>query len=111
MSTKKPVSAVTPDDNDKSKSGHEGRVAELRQQLREAEVEAALQKQTATMHGVTHDQVEAGGTKLGPAAYAKVELEGCHVKALVDTGSPATIVAPMPKYLLQFQLNNKNNRE
>ena len=68
VSTRKPVSAVTPDDNEKSKSGHEGCVTELRQQLRKAEVEAALQKQTATMHGVTHDQVEAGVVKLGPVS-------------------------------------------
>ena len=87
------MSTVTPDDNERSKGGHEGRVAELRQQLKEAKVEATLQKQTATMHRVTHDQVEAGVVKLGPAAYAKVEFEGCRVKALIDTGSPATIVA------------------
>ena len=42
---------------------------------------------------MTHDQVEAGAVKLGPAAYAKVEFEGCRVKALIDTGSPAIIVA------------------
>ena len=74
------MSAVTPDDNEKSKSGYEGRVAELRQQLREAEVEVALQKQTATMHGVTHDQVEASATKLGPAAYVTVYAEIGHMQ-------------------------------
>ena len=57
-------------------------------------MEMALRKKSATMHGIAAPG-EANPTtvQLGPAVYSEVEFEGCHVKALVDTGSPATIVS------------------
>ena len=45
------------------------------------------------VHGVTHDQSGSESVQLGPAVYSELEFEGCRVKALIDTGSPATIVS------------------
>ena len=53
----------------------------------------ALQKKSATMHGVTRDQSGSETVQLGPAVYSELEFEGCRVKALIDTGSLATIVS------------------
>lgn len=43
-----------------------------------------------TMHTVTTSQSDIC---LGPTSSTEVELEGVPVKALVDTGSPTTIVS------------------
>lgn len=43
----------------------------------------------ATMHGISGSD---GKQQLGPTIWTEVLLEGTPVKALVDTGSPATIV-------------------
>ena len=69
------------------------KVEDLRQQLREAEVEEALQKMSATMHGVTSDSENQKCIDLGSVVYAEVKFEGRPVQALIDTGSPATIVS------------------
>ena len=86
---KKPVSAISqaPDED------REHRIKELRRQLQEAELDMALRKQSATMHGVTPDDAKATPVSLGPTVYADAEIEGFHIRALVDTGSPATIVS------------------
>ena len=98
---KKFVSApITREENSDSKESSEQRVEDLRRQLQEAEVELALEKQSATMRGVTCDEPGSETVQLGPTVYADLELEGCRVKALVDTGSPATIVS------LDFLLNS-----
>ena len=55
-------------------------------------MESALRKKAATMHGVESDQPNCTSINLGPTVHTEVEIEGCPVKALVDTGSPATIV-------------------
>ena len=60
------------------------KVEELRQLLGEAEAESALDAAVATMHHITND------TRLGPVTKAVVEMEGA---ALLDTGSPVTIVS------------------
>ena len=57
---------------------------------REAEISAALGDAMTTMHTVTTSQSDA---HLGPTLTAEVSLEGVPVKALVDTGSPSTIVS------------------
>ena len=36
---------------------------------------------------------DSTSVKLGPAVYAEIEFEGYPVRALVDTGSPATIMS------------------
>ena len=87
------MSAIAPDDCQGPGDQGERRLEELREELREAEVKMALQKKSATMHGVTHDQSGSETVQLGPAVYSELEFEGCRVKALIDTGSLATIVS------------------
>ena len=73
------------------------RIAELRRQLQEAELNEALTKASATMH-VIRSTGTSKSAQLGPTPTANVELEGSVTKALLDTGSPVTIVS------LQFLL-------
>ena len=60
----------------------------------EAELDSAL---TATMHGIVSEDSESNA-QLEPTPTAKVKLEGSETEALLDTGSPVTIVS------LQFHL-------
>ena len=66
-------------------------------QWQEAELDNALTKVTATMHGIVSENSESNA-QLGPTPTAKVKLEGSETEALLDTGSPVTIVS------LQFLL-------
>ena len=74
-------------------------VAELRQRLQEAEAKEAVGEFAATMYGVTLGETRVG-PHLGPTPTAEVELEGERVEALLDTGSPVTIVSL--SFLLQL---------
>ena len=66
-------------------------VVSLRQQLQDAEIDAALSEAAATMDTVTPGKGTC--TRLGRVLTVEVELEGTPVKALLDTGSPVTIVS------------------
>ena len=68
----------------------EERIASLKSQLQEAEKEAALEKTVVTMHALQADQPKA---KLGPILMAPVSIDGLMRNALVDTGSPCTIIS------------------
>ena len=68
------------------------KVARLRKELQSVELEEALASKTATSH-VLKPEGEANGPILGPAISVEVLLEGHPVMALVDTGSPITIVS------------------
>ena len=76
------VSVVVPRDSDRHQSGQE----------QEEEVDAVLSETTAMMHGVT-SKTPNSTVELGPVVTAEVLLEGESVSALVDTGSPVTIVS------------------
>ena len=52
-------------------------------------IREALEKVTATMYSIS----SKGGSELGPVLTAEVLLEGEAVEALLDTGSPVTIVS------------------
>ena len=84
---KKPVSAAI------AKELTAKRLEGLRHHLREVEVELALQRKSVTMSGVTCDKSDSETVQLGSTVYVELEFEGSHVKALVDIGSPATIVS------------------
>ena len=45
----------------------------------------------ATMHGISSDNV-MGQVHLGPILTALIEVEGETIEALLDTGSPVTII-------------------
>lgn len=70
-------------------------ISDLKHQLREAELENELTSVTATLHGI---KPATTSTKLGPTPTARVQLEGAEAEALLDTGSPVSIVS------LQFLL-------
>ena len=69
-----------------------GRVAELHKELQAAEINEAMKEKTATMH-MFKPHVTIDGTTDGLALGPTVLLEGQPVKAVVDTGSPVTIVS------------------
>ena len=68
------------------------KIVRLRKELQAAEAKSALLGKTATMHVLAAEGKPEGPT-LGPTVLANVLLEGHPVKALVDTGSPITIVS------------------
>ena len=74
----------------------EGRVAKLRRQLQEAEIEEALTEAHNQTNGIVPCITSTDANKqmhLGPVISTKVELEGSTTDALLDTGSPATIAS------------------
>ena len=74
---------------------------ELRRQLKDAELAHSVREATATMHGVIGD----GGDRLGPTIRTPIEVDGVAADALVDTGSPATIVSL--EFLLKAFIHNR----
>ena len=73
------------------------RVAELHQALHEAEVEKSL-SEAVTMMRVLNTTSREEGSDCGPTLSVSVEFERSPVNALLDTGSPVSIV------FLQFLL-------
>lgn len=67
------------------------RVTDLRQQLKQAEVEVALDEAAVTMQTVA--PAADSNVPLGPVPTMEVDLEGSTVKALINTGSPVTIIS------------------
>ena len=77
---------------------------ELRHALQEAEVDESLSDVVATMRVLKSVNGEEGNS-LGPTLSAHVEFEESPVKALLDTGSPVTIVSM--RFLLQAPVKQK----
>ena len=73
------------------------KVDKLRQQLKAAELEESLQKASVTTHGITQETLLNGcddtTVQLGPKLTTEILLEGHPVQALLDTGSPVSIVS------------------
>ncbi len=99
--------------NEESQGGSEQRskrekVAKLRQALQEAEVDESLSEAVTTMR-----VLKTGGGKtdppLGPTLTADVRFEGAPVRALIDTGSPVTIVSL--SFLLQALAKQRGERQ
>ena len=74
------------------------KASQLRQELQEAELEESLAEAMTTMRVLTAGE-EQRDTELGPTLTTTVLVEGVPVTALLDTGSPVTIVSM--KFLLQ----------
>ena len=75
---------------------------------RKAELDEALTEMVTTMHTIT-SQEEKGGVELGPTLMSEVQLEGCPVNALLDTGSPVSIVSL--KFLLEALAKQRKPEE
>ena len=71
------VSMLQPNDSEEQASTTAGDV-----------VEDAVTRVVARMHGI-----EAGPTSLGPVLTSEVEVDGSTAKALLDTGSPVSIIS------------------
>ena len=69
-------------------------IQELKERLRQAELAEAIENSRAVKLVIPTES----GIRLGPTVYTPVEVNGVATDALVDTGSPATIVS------LQFAL-------
>ena len=84
------VSMVTLEEKPEKRATEE-RIAELKQELQKAEFAAAIEAAgTLNMMEATGD---APGARLGPTVFAPIEVNGITAKALIDTGSPATIIS------------------
>ena len=66
----------------------EDRMSKLTRRLEE--VEEKFTPETATLNTMT---AESGGNKLGPSITATVYVNGQPTQALIDTGSPATVIS------------------
>ena len=67
------------------------RVVSLREQLREAEKQVALEQTMATMHGITSESET--NKRTGPILMLTVQVNSIQTEALIDTGSPTTIIS------------------
>ena len=77
-------------------------------QSQENELDDALTRVTATMHGIVTDNSERNA-QLGPIPITNVMLEGVETEALLDTGSPVTIVS-LP-FLLEALAKQKREEQ
>ena len=66
-------------------------MADLKRQLQEAERAIAVSEVANRLHGIELPQ-KPKKTHLGPVVIAEVQVEGVSTQALLDTGSPVTIV-------------------
>ena len=84
------------------------RIEELRQELTEAELAEAVNEVTPVTHTVsltTRDKT----SKLGPSVFVKLGVNGVLTDALIDTGSPATIVSL--QFILGILANSKDDSQ
>ena len=68
------------------------RITALQKELKKKQVVVAMEE--ATVNGVSfqiHRTIKP--TKLGPAVYSEVTVNGANVTALIDTGSPVSIMS------------------
>ena len=79
-------------------------VAELREKLKQAEVRDTMDKACATLQHLEAGQI-VSGVRLGPTLKTQVLLQGEETTALLDTGSPVTIVSL--EHLLQIFARNR----
>ena len=82
---------ASEDDNEPENVPTEGKLAQLKRQLREAELEGALTESRTTLLGISSTDCNKG-TQLGPTVTTDVKVEGISTQVLLDTGSPATIL-------------------
>ena len=68
------------------------KITELRKELQKAELAAAIEEASGVL-SVVEPMTTKPKTKLGPTLFASVTVNGVPTEALVDTGSPATIIS------------------
>ena len=91
-----------------SKAEAEKRAAELREQLREVEMQISLEESSDVLHAMSASQ--AGPiSRLGPSVFAEISVNGVPATALVDTGSPATIISL--EFVMRVMLAERKERQ
>ena len=85
-------------------AGKQQRVVDFRRALQEVEVDESLSEVVATMRVLKSANGDEGNS-LGPTLSACVVFEGIPVEALLDTGSPVTIVSM--RFLLEALAKQK----
>ena len=86
------------------KQAQRASVAELQRALREAELEEATSCIDATICGVELGGEQREAVSLGPTFTTSLTIEGTPVEAMIDTGSPVTVIS------LEFLLKTLANR-
>lgn len=76
---------------EKSNQQTSKRIEELRNELHEAELAAAVDSKAATIRNI--EVCDGICQYLGPTFKAKISVNGVSTEALIDTGSPATIIS------------------
>ena len=84
------VSMVTLEKKPEKRATEE-RIAEMKQELQKAELAAAIE--AAGTLNTMEATGDAPGARLGPTVCTPIEVNGITTKALIDTGSPATIIS------------------
>ena len=79
-------------------------IQQLREKLRQAELAEAIKNA-----GAINLVVSEAGPRLGPTVFAPISVDGISTEALVDTGSPATIVS-LEFVLRVLQKNRPKNQ-
>ena len=83
-------------------------IEELRRELREAELADAVDRATPATHHVSPTPGSSEST-LGPSVFVNLGVNGVSTDALVDTGSPATIVSL--KFILKVLADCKDSQQ
>ena len=84
------VTSQEPQENASSQQ----EIGELRKKLQQAELAKAIQTASCTgILSVVQSRDDNLAPRLGPIVFAPVEVNGVATDALVDTGSPATIIS------------------
>lgn len=100
------VKTITPQEqSDALSSKRKKEIQILREKLRQAELEEAIESSGAVSLVVPAEE----RSRLGPTVYAPVAVEGVSAVALIDTGSPATI-ASLEFVLKVFQHNRPKDQ-
>ena len=102
------VNRVTTEENAAEKEEgllRKSRIQELRQELHIAELEEALQDVSGVLK-VLQSDTTGSTVGLGPTIFTSVAVDGVPAKALIDTGSPATIVSL--KFILEVLTGQKS---
>ena len=84
------------------------RIHELPNELRKAELESVLDDVQGVLLNITSD-MDKKEKRLGPTVTTTMELEGMPIHALVDTGSPVSIVS-LHKLLLAFACKHPSGK-
>ena len=86
------VNNVTTDELGAETTSRRSKIAELRQELHGVELEEAIEVASGVLGVIKTDGADTRA-KLGPTVFAPIAVNGVVAKALVDTGSPATLIS------------------